>query len=133
MTLSDKKLVISISEEEFFNNEDSYRFFQLIHMFQRTVMMNLGLMEYQGERIYDLNEAKEGIELLRMLQKKTVGNLDDKESQILSGIISEVQMAFVSAPEREIEHNKNKQEEEKVKQAFTNPKEGPAETILEEE
>ena len=102
-------------------------------MFQRTVMMNLGLMEYQGERIYDLNEAKEGIELLRMLQKKTVGNLDDKESQILSGIISEVQMAFVSAPEREIEHNKNKQEEEKVKQAFTNPKEGPAETILEEE
>ena len=125
--------MIIISDEEFFNNEDSYRFFQLVHMFQRTVMMNLGLMEYQGERIYDLNEAKEGIELLRMLQKKTVGNLDDKESQILSGVISEVQMAFVSAPEREKEHNENKQEEEKVKQAFTNPKEGPAETILEEE
>ena len=125
--------MIIISDEEFFNNEDSYRFFQLVHMFQRTVMMNLGLMEYQGERIYDLNEAKEGIELLRMLQKKTVGNLDDKESQILSGVISEVQMAFVSAPEREKEYNENKQEEEKVKQAFTNPKEGPAETILEEE
>ena len=125
--------MINISDEDFFDNEDSYRFFQLVHMFQRTVMTNLGLMEFQGEQIYDLNEAKEGIELLRMLQKKTVGNLDDKESQILSGIISEVQMAFVSAPEREIEHNKNKQEEEKIKQAFTNPKEGPAETILEEE
>tara|TARA_B100001146_G_C15808942_1_gene275934 strand:- start:96 stop:473 length:378 start_codon:yes stop_codon:yes gene_type:complete len=125
--------VINISDEDFFDNEDSYRFFQLVHMFQRTVMTNLGLMEFQGEQIYDLNEAKEGIELLRMLQKKTVGNLDDKESQILSGIISEIQMAFVSAPEREIEHNKNKQEEEKIKQAFTNPKEGPAETILEEE
>ena len=59
-----------MSDEEFFNNEDSYRFFQLVHMFQRTVMMNLGLMEYEGERFYDLNEAKEGIELLRMLQKK---------------------------------------------------------------
>ncbi len=125
--------MINISDEDFFDNEDSYRFFQLVHMFQRTVMTNLGLMEFQGEQIYDLNEAKEGIELLRMLQKKTVGNLDDKESQILSGIISEIQMAFVSAPEREIEHNKNKQEEEKIKQAFTNPKEGPAETILEEE
>tara|TARA_B100001123_G_C15242369_1_gene999575 strand:+ start:376 stop:684 length:309 start_codon:yes stop_codon:yes gene_type:complete len=102
-------------------------------MFQRTVMMNLGLMEYQGERIYDLNEAKEGIELLRMLQKKTNGNLDDKESKILSGVISEVQMAFVSAPEREAEYNKNKEEEAKVKQAFTNPTDGPAETILEEE
>ena len=37
-----------LSDEEFFNNEDSYRFFQLVHMFQRTVMMNLGLMEYEG-------------------------------------------------------------------------------------
>ena len=93
-----------MSEEEFFTNEDSYRFFQLVHMFQRTVMMNLGLMEYEGERFYDLNEAKEGIELLRMLQKKTAGNLDEKETQILSGVISEVQMAFVSAPERESEY-----------------------------
>jgi len=122
-----------LSDEEFFNNEDSYRFFQLVHMFQRTVMMNLGLMEYEGERFYDLNEAKEGIELLRMLQKKTEGNLDDKETKILSGVISEVQMAFVSAPQREAEYIKNKGEEEKIKQAFTNPKDGPAETILEEE
>ena len=122
-----------MTDEEFFTNEDSYRFFQLVHMFQRTVMMNLGLMEYEGERFYDLNEAKEGIELLRMLQKKTSGNLDEKETQILSGVISEVQMAFVSAPEREEEYKKNKQEEDKIKQAFTNPKEGPAETILEEE
>ena len=122
-----------MAEEDFFTNEDSYRFFQLVHMFQRTVMMNLGLMEYEGQRFYDLNEAKEGIELLRMLEKKTSGNLDDKEKSILSGVISEVQMAFVSAPEREIEYNKNKKEEEKIKQAFTNPKEGPAETIIEEE
>ena len=42
-------------------------------------------------------------------------------------------MAFVSAPEREAEYIKNKDEEEKIKQAFTNPKDGPAETILEEE
>lgn len=122
-----------MSDEEFFTNEDSYRFFQLVHMFQRTVMMNLGLMEYEGESFYDLNEAKEGIELLRMLQKKTSGNLDEKETQILSGVISEVQMAFVSAPEREVEYNKIKEEEEKLKQTFTNPREGPAETVLEEE
>ena len=122
-----------MSDEEFFTNEDSYRFFQLIHMFQRTVMMNLGLMEYEGERFYDLNEAKEGIELLRMLQKKTNGNLDDKETSILSGVISEVQMAFVSAPEREAEYNKNKEAEDKIKQTFTNPKEGLSETIIEEE
>ncbi|MBJ23247.1 MAG: hypothetical protein CMB64_01120 [Euryarchaeota archaeon] len=122
-----------MEDEEFFTNEDSYRFFQLVHMFQRTVMMNLGLMEYEGQRFYDLNEAKEGIELLRMLQKKTIGNLDEKETSILSGVISEVQMAFVSAPEREVEYNKNKEEEEKIKQAFTNPQEGPSETIIEEE
>ena len=122
-----------MTDEELFNNEDSYRFFQLVHMFQRTVMMNLGLMEYEGERFYDLNEAKEGIELLRMLEKKTNGNLDEKESKILAGVISEVQMAFVSAPKREAEYIKNKEEEEKIKQAFTNPKDGPAETVLEEE
>jgi hypothetical protein len=122
-----------VSDEEFFTNEDSYRFFQLVHMFQRTVMMNLGLMEYEGESFYDLKEAKEGIELLRMLQKKTSGNLDEKETQILSGVISEVQLAFVSAPDREAEYNKIKGEEEKIKQAFTNPRDGPAETVLEEE
>ena len=99
----------------------------------RLELREMHQMLIKEDLLPDLNEAKEGIELLRMLQKKTAGNLDEKETQILSGVISEVQMAFVSAPEREEEYKKNKQEEDKIKQAFTNPKEGPAETILEEE
>ena len=30
--------------EDLFDNEDSFRFFQLVHMFQRSVLFNLGML-----------------------------------------------------------------------------------------
>lgn len=122
-----------MEEEDFFDNEDSFRFFQLVHMFQRSVLFNLGMLPLEEEEIYDQAEAKEGIELLKMLQRKTEGNLDEKEKKILLGIISELQMAFVTAPERQAAFESRKQEQAEVEQAFTNPRDGPVENILEEE
>ena len=119
--------------EDLFDNEDSFRFFQLVHMFQRSVLFNLGMLPHEGEEIYDIAEAQEGIELLRMMERKTTGNLDSKEEKILLGIISELQMAYVTAPERQAEYNKRKQQETDIEQAFTTPREGPVDRILEEE
>ena len=51
-----------MQDEEFFDNEDSFKFFQLVHMFQRSVLFNLGLLPVEEEEIYDMAEAKEGIE-----------------------------------------------------------------------
>lgn len=122
-----------MQDEEFFDNEDSFKFFQLVHMFQRSVLFNLGLLPVEDEEIYDMAEAKEGIELLRMLERKTSGNLNPKEHQILLGTISEVQMAFVSAPEREEAFEIRKKTESEIEAAFTDPRQGPVDKILEEE
>lgn len=122
-----------MQDEEFFDDEDSFRFFQLVHMFQRSTLFNLGLLPMEGEEIYDMAEAKEGIELLRMLERKTSGNLDSKEQKILLGTISELQMAFVSAPEREMAFESRRKSESNIEEAFTNPRQGPVDKILEEE
>ena len=44
--------------------------FQLIHMFQRSALVNMGLMpDIEGKIIYNLR-TKEAIDLLCMLQRK---------------------------------------------------------------
>ena len=120
-------------EEGLFDDEDSFRFFQLVHMFQRSSLFNLGLLPLDGEEVYDMDEAKEAIELLRMLERKTAGNLAPKEQQILLGTISELQMAFVSAPERKAAYEAQEKTESEVEQAFIDPRRGPVDRILEEE
>jgi hypothetical protein len=58
----------------------------------------LGMMEHPvtGERGVDLPVGKHWIDVLGMLQKKTRGNLNREEAQILEGILSDLRMQFVS-------------------------------------
>ena len=65
---------------EVFSDEDTTRLFQLVHMFQRSALLHMGYIPDQnGNKYYDLAEAKEAIDLLTMLQNKTKGNLIDRE------------------------------------------------------
>jgi len=49
------------------------------------------------ERCQNLALAKQTIDILGMLQKKTKGNLDDEEENLLSNLLYELRMKYVSA------------------------------------
>jgi hypothetical protein len=119
---------------EFFDDESSTEMFQLIHMMQRSAMMNMGLLQdAEGRAHYNLGETKAAIDTLSMLKEKTRGNLTSKESTMLNGVISELQLQFIKAPARQRALEDQVAEAEAVRETFTNPQNGPAEIITDEE
>ncbi|MEC7177711.1 MAG: DUF1844 domain-containing protein, partial [Candidatus Thermoplasmatota archaeon] len=74
---------------DIFSDEDTTKLFQLVHMFQRSALLHMGYIPDQnGNKYFDMTEAKEAIDLLTMLQKKTKGNLTDRETQLFRSVIS---------------------------------------------
>ncbi len=67
----------------------------------QSAMVSLGEMEHPetGESSPDLESARHTIDILRMLQQKTEGNLDEEEDQLLRGLLYKLRMAFVEAKE----------------------------------
>jgi hypothetical protein len=119
---------------EFFDDENSTELFQLIHMLQRSAIMNMGLLQdSEGRAHYNLGETKAAIDTLSMLKEKTKGNLTSKESTMLNGVISELQLQFIKAPARQRALEDQVAESEAVRETFTNPQNSPAEIISDEE
>ena len=115
---------------EIFSDEDTTRLFQLVHMFQRSALLHMGYIPDQnGNKYYDLAEAKEAIDLLSMLQNKTKGNLNDKETQLLRSVISELQLQFTRAPTMKRQADDDLAESETIRQTFANPRYGPVEDL----
>lgn len=48
-----------------------------------------------GETILDVDNARQMIEILEMLEKKTDGNLDTEEDRLLKGLLYELRIAFL--------------------------------------
>jgi len=120
--------------QEFFDDENSAHLFQLVHMLQRSAMMHMGMLQDSEGRVhYNLGETKAAIDTLSMLKTKMTGNLTSKESTMLNGIISELQLQFVKAPSRQRALEDQVAESEAVRETFTNPQEGPSEIIADEE
>ena len=120
--------------EEFFDDEKSIHFFQLIYMLQRSSMMHMGLLpDSEGRVHFNLAETKAAIDTLTMLKEKTQGNLSDKESTMLNGIVSELQLQFVKAPTRKREYEDATAQSEAIRETFAEPREGPSEIIVDEE
>jgi len=119
---------------EFFDDENSTELFQLIHMLQRSAIMHMGLLQdSEGRAHYNLGETKAAIDTLSMLKEKTKGNLTSKESTMLNGVISELQLQFIKAPARQRALEDQVAESEAVRETFTNPQNSPAEIISDEE
>ena len=115
---------------EIFSDEDTTRLFQLVHMFQRSALLHMGYIPDQnGNKYYDLAEAKEAIDLLSMLQSKTKGNLNDKETQLLRSVISELQLQFTRAPTMKRQADDDLAESETIRETFANPRDGPVEDL----
>tara|TARA_B110000495_G_C22969520_1_gene568921 strand:+ start:749 stop:1120 length:372 start_codon:yes stop_codon:yes gene_type:complete len=119
---------------DFFDDENSTHLFQLVHMIQRSAMMHMGLLpDSEGRAHYNLGETKAAIDTLSMLKIKMKGNLTEKENTMLNGIISELQLQFIKAPARQRALEDQVSESEAVRKTFTNPQDGPAEIISDEE
>src|ERR1700694_5986917 len=71
----------------------------LFIMLASSALVNLGEAAdpETGERVLDLEQAKEAIDLLSLLRVKTEGNRTDQESHLLEEILYDLQLRFVSA------------------------------------
>ena len=117
-----------------FEDKETETFFTVVHMFQRSEMANLGLLEHPaGGLQFNFSEARDIIDILRMLQNKTQGNLDASAEAMLKGVISELQMQFMQAPKRKKRMEEEEVNMENVRQTFENPREAPVEDLSSEE
>lgn len=83
----------------------------------------------EGNIIFNLGEAKAGIDMLRVLQNKTKGNITDQEERMLRGIVSELQLQFLKAPDRRRAMEDTLAQSETVRETFANPQSGPVEDL----
>ena len=115
---------------DMFADEDTARFFQMVQMLQRSTLLQMGFLPDQsGTYHYNMGEAREGIEVLRMFQRKTNGNLSDQETQMLRAVVSELQMQFTQAPQRRRERQEEAAQSDVIRETFTQPQDGPVEDL----
>ena len=76
-----------------------------------------------------MGEAREGIEVLRMFQRKTEGNLSSQETQMLRAVISELQMQFTQAPQRKRKRDEEEAQSDVIRETFSQPQDGPVEDL----
>jgi len=115
---------------EIFHDDETARFFQLVHLFQRSALLHMGqLPDTEGNIHYNMSEAKEAIDLLRMLQNKTKGNLQDVETSLLNGVVSELQLQFMKAPANHRKRQEEQNQSEAIRDTFANPQQGPVEDL----
>lgn len=71
----------------------------LFVMLASSALVNLGEAAdpETGERILDLDQAKEAIDLLALLRAKTEGNRTEQESHLLEEMLYDLQLRFVRA------------------------------------
>jgi hypothetical protein len=119
--------------DEFLQSEESQQFFGLIQMLQRSALVALGKMpDHEGNHSVNIAEAKAAIDLIAVIQKRTEGNIDEMETNLLKGIVTEMRMTFVQAPKDIATKKAEEQDAEELKKTFTEPSDAPAEVLTDE-
>ena len=120
--------------EDVFKDEKAVLFFSLVHMFQRSAMVSMGFLNgHDGKMHWNMKEARDAIDMLTMLREKTSGNLDEHEDRLLNGVISELQLHFVKAPEVKRLAEEEEAKAVQVEQTFKDPTNSPVEELGSEE
>ncbi len=72
-------------------------FLGLIHSFQAAAMQQMGktVNPFTQEIERDMPQAQLSIDMLRMLEERTKGNLTTEESRFLAHVLRELQLNFV--------------------------------------
>ena len=78
-------------------DQNELMFIGLLQSFVSSAWIQLGRQEnpLTGKTETNLKEARFTIDMLEMIEKKTEGNLSDKEQQILKSSLAELKMNFV--------------------------------------
>ncbi len=78
-------------------NEEELSFLSLVYSLSQAAWSWLGKQAHpvNNQIQKDLKQAKAMIDMLRMLQKKTQGNLNPKEQQIIEGILADLELNYV--------------------------------------
>jgi hypothetical protein len=76
-------------------------FSSLVLSLNTSALFHLGEIAHpeSGEKTVDFDLAKNAIDTLTLLQKKTQGNLDSNESELLTRVVYELKMRFVQCRE----------------------------------
>lgn len=83
-------------------SEEEISFSSLVMSLGTQTLMQLGEMDSQSGLAVpvDLEGAKQTIEILGMLQKKTKGNLSNEEAQLLENVLHNLKLGFVKVSQR---------------------------------
>jgi len=107
------------------DQQNELLFMQLVMMFQGMALQNLGKVmnpvTNQIER--NLEQAKNMIDILGMLDEKTKGNLNDNEQRLMEHVLFELRMNYVDELKKddasEEEQTSENQPEEQVEEQTT--------------
>ena len=71
----------------------------LVFSFATSALINMGAAPdpQTKKTIKNLPVAKQNIDILEILQKKTKGNLSPEENQLMENLLAEVRLRFVEA------------------------------------
>ena len=98
------------------DQQNELLFMQLVMMFQGMALQNLGKvmnpMTNQIER--NLEQAKNMIDLLGMLDEKTKGNLNDNEHRLLEHALFELRMNYIDELKKDEAPEEQAPEEEQA-------------------
>ena len=85
------------AEEDYPGADDPASFVNFLSTLATNAVAALGAMPHPvtGQRTVDLETGKFWIDILVMLREKTNGNLHPKESQLLEGLLGDLQMQYV--------------------------------------
>jgi len=93
----DKHLAGQMKEQGRNPKDFEMNFEKLVASLYTTAIMQLGLDPASGQMKYqpDIIAARQTVDMLSILQEKTKGNLDSKESRLLDSILYELRMAYI--------------------------------------
>jgi hypothetical protein len=95
---------------------DEARFMQLIFTFQAAAMQQMGKLmnPLTGKVERDMEQAKNSIDMVAMLEEKTRGNLNERERKLLEGTLFELRMNYLD--ELKLTEEQEEKESEEVAQ-----------------
>ena len=87
-----------LTEEEIASAQDPASFLNFLMSIASNAASALGMMEHPvtHQRDVDIELGKHWIDVLGMLEKKTRGNLSSQEQKMLTGLLSDLRMQYVS-------------------------------------
>ena len=94
-------------------NKDTIRLVDIISPFYTQALIHLGLMKLPDMDVkQDLVLAKQSIDIIKFIEKKTEGNLEEDEVKSIREILTNLQMLYIEVEKKGNENNPKSDERE---------------------